>query len=564
MIMIDAAIQGLLSASGSGAGTAFSPVPYAVFVNQSWQSHILLDAGLHDISANKFTLAHKSTDNGVTYTLTNEDTAFGITTSVARIHRFAEIDITGNAIIAYTSGIFVNYKDGAANWVALSLSSIPGGAIGGGSLTSITFDDANNLFVVNKSNGTDINTTADFIAWNNPAGGILNPINNVHKLTVSTIHHVAANYYAYGTGQVSGNPEIWQSTDLFNWSISSATLSGSPFGTNTLLEGLIISGAFFNISWFNGRFIVHGFTQTATPADRVLHIFSSIDGFNWTEASSGPINPDPSVGGQQGENIFVTSSAIEILTNSHVMRSTNGTTWTASLIESNLNLTTTPASNLQAAQAKGHKVRPSTSEAPDHIAIMNVDTLQGDGKLLHLTQTNATPTLGYPAGVPTGSDVEFIQDDFNVDQIIDQGFTLKNSTAQNLIARNSGTRYFEITVFASSNNMKMGLQMLGTTNYNGSDKTFVRITRDLVETSTGNTVVAYIPSPSQVIGFIFNFTASTIEIRVNNVAVHTATSIENARSWVIECAAVSNSRTFLNTGRTAFVHTVAGTVAWNS
>ena len=563
MIMLDAAIQGtLLGGSGEGT-TAFTPTPYAVYANQDWHSHMVVAANLYDTSGDKITLAHESTDNGVTYAVTNVDDSFGTTTTVNRISRFAEIDLSGNAIIGYTSGIWVYWKDGVADWQAQSLSSIPGGSIGGGSLTSVSFDDTNNLFIVNKNEGQDINTTADFVSWSNPAGGADNPIALTHSLDAFAIQYIGGQYLAFGVGAISGDAEIWSSSDLNVWVQESPTLDATAFGAGDAeKEGFIVAGMDTNVSWFNSRFIIYNKTQVTDATDRTAHIFSSTNGLTWTEDETFAAD---ATSGQEGRNVFVTSTAIEIVTRTHVIRSTNGTTWATSLLDTNVNRTSTPVSSLHPMQAKGHRIRPSTSEAPDHIAVMNVDTLQLGGKILHLTEVNATPTLGYPAGAATGADISFFQDNFNIDQIVDQGDTVKDSTAQSFFARSSGDRYFEATINATGGSSnKIGLAMLGTTNYAGSDETYVRLAQNLVEVSSGgDTVVVYTMTIGQVLGFRFDFTAATIEILVDNVSLHTESAVENGLPWVIECE-VPNGNVALNVGQDAFVYTVGGTVAWDS
>lgn len=548
MIQLGPALQGALL--GSIGDLAFTPIPYSVYLNQDWHSHILIAAGLYDTSPNKITLAHKSTDNGETYVVTNVDTTFGIAVSVARINRFAEINISGNAIIAYTSGIFVYWKDGSSPWQSRSLSTIPGGYAGGGFLDSITFDETNNEFIISKNSGIDIFTTADFVSFTQTSASNPNDINA--DLIVLTVRRIGATFIAYGIGTVSAVAEIWTSADLATW---------TKFGTDP--DTSVVGGA-ITMNWFNGKFISVAATQTIDRTDSVLHIFHSTDGETWTEVTELSVNPDPLVGGQEPELVLITDSAIEILTNSHVMRSTDGTTFTASLLENNLNESTTPKSGLRAAQAKGAKDRPSTSEAPDHIALMNVGIAQEAGKILHLTQANASPTLGYPLGAATGSDVTFIQSDFSRTQLIDSGFTIKDSSAQCLFAKNDNTRYFEVTINSTAGSLnKIGIEMLGGVNYAGSDNKSIFLSEDLIEATLGDTIVSYTMAVSQVLGFKYDSSAGTLEILVDNVSLHTESNVENARAWVIECNMVSGSAA-LNIGQDAFIYTLGGTVSWDT
>ena len=565
MIMVSAGVMGALLGGASADSTGFTPVPYAVYLEQDWYSLILVAQGLYN--DDKVTLTHKSTDNGVTYAVTNEDTNFGISTPVIRTSRFAEINISGNGIIAYTVGIWLYYKDGDDDWVTLSLSSIPGGAIGGGFLTSLTFDATNNIFIVNKNNGIDINTTPDFIQWTNPSSGETNPISTTHRLQTFSIEFIGGQYLAFGLGEAiedSGDfdlAEVWSSPDLETWSQESPTLAAVAFGSGDAVKEEIIA-RLTEVSWFNSLYIVYGSTEVTDATDRSLHVFTSTDGIIWLE--SGTLSAD-AVSGQEGNHTLITSTGIEILTDSHVFRSADGTTWTPTLLANNLTLKTSPASNLHAAQAKGHRQRPSTSEAPDHIAVMNADILQLGGKILHLSETNVTPLLGYPADSATGAEVGFIQNNFDIDQIIDQGFTVKDSTAQSFLARNSGDRYLEVTINATSGSVnKIGLIAMVADKYAGSDEISVKLTTNLVEVSSGgDTVVVYTMAVSQVLGFQFDFAASQILITVDGVLLHTQSSVENLLSWVIECEMISGEAA-LNVGKDTFSFPPGGTVAWNT
>lgn len=561
MIMLDAGIVGVVVSGGVGATSAFTPVPYPSYIGQNWNSVLIVAAGLFDDSANKLTLSHQSTNGGVTYTLTNNDPNFAVAIPVTRINRPQRLDLSGNNIIAYTNGIWVYYKNGAADWVALSLSSIPSGAVGGGSLTSVSFDDSNGVFIVSKNQGEDINTTADFISWNNPAGGI-NPINDVHDLNVTNIHCIGGKYLAFGNGAISGNAEIWSSPDLNVWVQESATLDdgGGPiaFGTGTAdqidKQKDIISGS-GDIIWFNNAWFTYG--STGTPASaRSLHIFRSTNGIAWVEITT--LAAD-AVSGQTGVNSFITSAALEIVTATHVVRTTNGTIWSSALLETNINRNTSPLSGLRPANAKGDRARPFTNHAPDHIGILTADTLQNDGKIMALSQVNSTPTLKYPVGAASGDRVGFIQDNFNTDQIIGQGFVVKNSIAQSLLARNSGLRYFEVTIIASfSASNKIGLTALqsfnGTNYYAGTNERYVRLTDDLVEVSSGgNTIVSHTMVPGQILGFLLNTTTNQILVYVDGVLLHTQNNVETGLSWVVECEMVSG-QALLNIGHETFAY----------
>lgn len=555
MILIDTLIQGTLSAV-SGTGRNFSTVPWAIYLNGKWRSSIL--AAENTFAEDKLTLSHISNDDGSSYVITNEDYTFGLTTPVNRLDPYKP-NIATNNVIAFQQGIFVNYKNGEDDWVSLSLSSIPGGIIGGGSIVSIKSDSSNNQFIILKSGGAigyDIHTTSNFVTFNNPNTESVTFNDEIED--VASVIRIGANYIAYGLLQ-SDNAIVRASisTNLVNW-----TLQGSNLPT--IAGGGQVSH-YRNMAYFSGSYFIHFYDNNGGIVFRTLNVYSSTDGLIWT-----PVTIPAQTGiGQQGLFWLVTSTAIELISGTHVYRSTNGTTWTAELIKNNIAPLGTTTNLI--AGAKGDTQ--STEASSSHIAVRTADTLQGGGKIVHLTGVNATPTLGYPGTAPNGAIVGWLQNSNDL-QTRDNGFTAFSDSGssvtniETLYARNTGTRYYEITINRiGGGTNEVGLRAVGQQYVEGStnsinDLVWFRLQNNNISTPNSNDQsITFTYTAGQVLGFLVDFTAQTCAITVDGTALATVSNLDTRLAFTVD-ASISDADFFLNVGQQAFLHNTTLADPW--
>lgn len=566
MILIDNLIQGTLSAV-SGTGVGFTPTPFAIWLNGKWQSSLAIADGLYDPNiSGRILLSHESTDNGENFVVTNITEGF-VTFSVTIISHLITPTVSGGDLIMRRSGIFVQYKDGTNDWASRSMSSVPGGSFGGGTLFGAVYDETNDEFIIIKTGtGADIFTTTDFVNFTSPPLG--NPTSLLSAGNFETllgVHRIGSNYVAYGIPE-GLSPEIRSatSTDLSNWTLQTTNL---PRPTDTGPAGIYNE----NLAFFNNLYIIY-FRDRATVSDPFkLEIHTSSDGLTWTQASIPALPGDDE---EQVYTVLITNVFIEILTASHTYRSSNGTTWVSELLENNIIGRNATSEHL--GKAKGYLG--DTNAGPDHISLANVHTLQLGGKILELTQTNATPTLGYPSTAPEGATVGWIQNDFNIDQIVDDGFTIQrpsafsgSTSAQCLYAKNNadGTRYFEITVLRSAGVLnKVGMRVLGDVfidDYTNpiTNRVSFFLGNDQVDTPNGTDItgITHTHTTGQIIGFLINLATGSCDITVDGVALTTVASLNITRSWVIECD-VDDGNFFLNVGQETFTHNTTSATSW--
>ncbi len=564
MIMIDVIIQGTIASSGAVAGI-FTPTPFPIYLEDNWESSLIIAAGVYNPSPEKVTLSHRSVDNGDTYAVIAETigntVSFVGQSSLQKVAHSPLPSIAGNGILARQQGVWVQWKTASGEWVEKSLSSIPGAAIGGGTFESLTHDYVANEFIIIKSSGNsvDILTTPDFLAFDNPAGGVLNPLtisSNNLMTTVHNIYFIGGQYVAYGTDRPTSSMYITAtSSDLFNWTKQVASL---PVSTHA------------EQAFFNSRVIISRFDQPGAIHTRAIEIWSSSDGLTWTQAT---LPSQEATVGVTDHEFLVTASAIELLTDTYVYRSTNGTTWTRSLLQNNLrDANNTVPENALLGRAKGSLM--DSAAGPDHIAIANVYSIQLGGKTVKLSQVNAVATLGYPSTAPEGATVGWIQTNFNRNMIIGDGFVLNDFPAvsaiigQSLYARNAATtRYFEITVEnATGTSSRVGARGLGYNHVDSAstDAVWFFVDNNIVTVSNGiNIVVTHTHTAGQILGFLFDFTAQTCVIEVDGAALATIPDLNILLPWIVETTA--NSGQFkLNVGQESFSHNGTGATAWET
>ena len=556
MIMIDLLIQGTLG-GGLSQGD-YTPVPFPIYFEGDWHSTLMLEADLYDQSGNKLTLSHKSIDNGATYSVTNIDDTYAASISVQGTKLLPIPNLSGNSKLLEVSSI-IRLKDDTADWTNIDLSSVPGGSFGGGTLSFVGFDDTNNEFIFIKNGGIlgdDVFTTPDFVVFDSPSFGSPNPITDGELFSdVFAIHFISGQYVAFGLDESTSDNITATSSDLLNWTKQVAILPASTYADSS-------------IAFFNSKYIIHRFENNGGILFRVLEIWSSSDGLTWTQATLPAQEATVAV---QGIEFLVTAAAIELLTPSYVYRSTDGTTWTRTLLKNYLNQGSDGSTNgFSLANGKGSLM--DSAAGPDHLAISNVSSLQLGGKLVHLTEVNAVPTLGYPSTAPEGAVVGWIQDNLSREMVIDDGFTLNNIPAagtvegHSLYARNTATtRYYEIEVLSSGlTTNKVGALGLGGDYVSGTDAIWFNVIEDLIEVSNGSDiVVTHSHTAGQILGFLFDFVAKTCVIEVDGVALATVPNVNNLIPWVIETT-VFNGRFKLNVGQEAFSHNGTGATAWQT
>lgn len=559
MIMLDTMIQATFGIIGGDV--SFTPVPFASYFNSTWQSTVLVAAGLYDDTTDKITLSHESIDNGAIYSVINEDRIFAITFSVQKIKHVPVPNLSLDDNLVEVSSI-VRIKRGIDDWENIDLSTVPEASFSGGTLTFAGADYTTNEFIFIKNGsslGDDIFTTSDFIAFGNPSPGVRNPLTvagNGLFLDVFSVYFISGQYVAYGIpDDFPTENRTATSTDLVNW-----TLGGADLG---------FSSNHINQAFFNGRHIIYRFEQTTGITDRILEIWSSSDGETWTQATLPSQEADVGV---QGYAFIITSASIEVLTSTYTYRSVNGTTWTRSLLLNNIRPKESLINIL--GKAKGNIGHPDAG--PDHIEMSNVYSLQLGGKIIHMTEINAIPILGYPSTAPFGAVVGWLQDDFTRDMIVDDGFTLNNISpasgtvrSQSIYARNAASnKYYEIEVLISSGTAnKIGARGLGDTHFVDAgmaitDAVEFSLNNNIIAVSNGNDIaVTHTHAAGQIISFLFDFTAQTCDIEVDGVPLATVPNITNLLPWVIDTS-VTNGRFKLNVGQAPFSHNTTGTTAW--
>ena len=542
----------ILVLGGGSNNSNFSPVPLPVYIEGKWRSTVKISAGVYDSDPVAAQVSHTSEDNGLNYVLT------GVDHNTSLPNGLPTTSITN--IIARKQGIWVQYKVGDNNWQEQSLSSIPGGSFGGGTLIGIYSDNVNNEFIVHKkggSGGDDVFTTPDFINWEKTSNDV-NPLtvveNNLFE-NIIAVYYIGSQYIAYGT-TIADNTKYRTatSTDLDNWIMSGSDLSMS-------------SGPFAQMVKFGTRYFIFIRTGSTIPT-YVLEIWSSTDALTWTQAT---LPTPPANLGMEGKEWLITSTSLELITLSHVYKTTDGVNWSMNILQNNLR----PGGRFGtiSAFAKGNPI--DTDAGPTHIAVPNVKSLQLGGKILSLSEVNASAALQYPGTTTYGALTGFLENTNSAGKIKEEGFLFDNQgnssshVIQSFYARNTATtRYFEVTLTVKEGTLKIGAVVLGdeyvSNRLTSGVVSAFHLTDSLITTSnvTDDAAVTHTHTTGQVIGFLFNFVSATCVINVDGTDLSTVSGLVNTLSWVIDIEAINGGKYHLNVGQEAFINNGTGATSW--
>lgn len=555
MIQIGALMQGTLGGGGAGSDTGKTLTPEPLYSGGEWKSSVWGDEVDYDLpfTGRGVVVSSTSPDN-ITYTQTGLDPDTFFTTPDKQIRPTG----FGGTIIFFQGGIWVYYKDGDADWVAKSLSSIPDANVGGGVVGYI--DYANGEFIISKDTpaGLDIAATTNFVDYRIPSVDF-NSAKGVYGVddVPFTIKYIGSNYVAFYELEADGTIQAATSTDLVTWVADSTSL---PAPTGSTSQGAK-QRPYRDLAYFNANLILT-FVDLPDGDDdlKTLHIWSTTNGVDWAEAT---LTNDS---GNEGLEWYVTTAAVELVTATHLFRSTNGTSWVETLPENRLPVI---------AAAKGDPEGIFT--APDHIAFPYGDVVQEGGKILGFAGVSSDPVLKYPDATATGINVGWIIP--RADPSIVGLYTLRGrgfevssvdignepTAIWNMYCHNTGDYYFEITVenLATPAPVLIGAKSLGDTYYSGIKETSVLLRDNLVEKNLGDVVVVSALAANQVLGFLFDFVAGTLVISIDGVTLHTATNLETDRAWQPYLDFSTGGGTYsINVGQDAFIHNGTGATAW--
>ena len=515
------------AASGSSAGLTVTPEPMWIAGNY-WSFNF------SNFENELGRLSLKSTDLGITWVEDTDQTSGTVNIGT---------DKYANGILAGAQGSFVNHKSlaGGFNWIATSVSSITGGFISGGT-NQLHVDTNLDRFILVKNFGQDIYTSTDLVNYTVANGAVENDLTlNSRLQTVYNLVYAGAQYVAYGI-KTYADPLIPGDVDVYGSAVSTDLITWTAQATTAPL--------FFDIQDFNGAWIGVALNGS-TAQTRTIEVWRSTDFITWTKQTLPNANA-----GSSFEGATIQSGIYHLISNSQIFESVNGTTWTEYVKEFNVD-----------GKLYGREPILSGGSMPVNITLRSGTVDEYGGKILRWSSSlESNPALRYPS--TGGATVGFTGTSLKFGAgIADKSFSVIDvETERGFYLHKTNVRYFEFTILSHSGtlNAQIGMDVPAEKYFSGLSTTRVQLSSaGVVETSSGNVPVTYTMAAGQVVGFVVNFITATVDIYVDDVFLTQIPNLATSVLWtqLLDC---SNAGVKLNVGQDTFVHTKAGTVAWNS